>query len=212
MTATQERQCSAAPHAPPPPPPPRQLLLPNSSPIIDDSDAGGTEGDGVADGAAVADLPSTGGATIATTEDDGLLELSLAEEYAEEELVLTQAVVNALYDGIWTPLSRYFVAAAEDAAGPVTARLVTYGLGISAVSTLLGLLLGMVGYRRGVYRRPTLALGAYPRENTLYTTVMLGLAGTGVTLLAHWHLTRGKKGRTFFYSQFGVGRRSSRKG
>jgi multisubunit Na+/H+ antiporter MnhB subunit len=187
--------------------PPPELLLPASAattgtepPSSDDLDAGGA--------AAAADGASTGAATGTT--DDGFLELSLAEAYADEELVLTQAVVNALYDGIWTPLSRYFVTAAEDVAGPVTARLVTYGLGISAVSTLLGLFLGMAGYRRGIYRRPTLVLGAYPRENTLYTTVMLGLAGTGVTLLAQWHLSRGKKGRKFFYSQFG--RRSSRKG
>jgi hypothetical protein len=143
----------------------------------------------------------------ATASDDAL---SLAEEYAEEELVLTQAVINAVYDGVWTPLSRYFIAAAEDTAGPVTARLVTYGLGISAVSTALGLFLGMVGYRRGIYRRPTI-MQAYPRENTLYTTIMLGIAGTGLTLLAHWQMNRGKKkGRSYFYSQFS--RRASRKG
>jgi hypothetical protein len=143
----------------------------------------------------------------ATTSDDAL---SLAEEYAEEELVLTQAVINAVYDGVWTPLSRYFIAAAEDTAGPVTARLVTYGLGISAVSTALGLFLGMVGYRRGIYRRPTI-MQAYPRENTLYTTIMLGIAGTGLTLLAHWQMNRGKKkGRSYFYSQFSS--RASRKG
>lgn len=148
------------------------------------------------------DAPSAG----AVTSDDVL---SLAEEYADEELVLTQAVINAVYDGVWTPLSRYFIAAAEDSAGPVTARLVTYGLGISAVSTALGLFLGMTGYRRGIYRRPTI-MQAYPRENTLYTTIMLGIAGTGLTLLAHWQLNRGKKGRSYFYSQFR--RRSSRKG
>jgi hypothetical protein len=148
------------------------------------------------------DAPSAGAATSDET-------LSLAEEYADEELVLTQAVINAVYDGVWTPLSRYFIAAAEDTAGPVTARLVTYGLGISAVSTALGLFLGMVGYRRGIYRRPTI-MQAYPRENTLYTTIMLGIAGTGLTLLAHWQLNRGKKGRSYFYSQFS--RRASRKG
>ena len=153
-------------------------------------------------------VPAVDAHSMATDSTDDDHALSLAEEYAEEELVLTQAVINAVYDGFWTPLSRYWVAAAEETAGPVTARLVTYGLGISAVSTVLGLLLGMVGYRRGIYRRPTL-MQAYPRENTLYTTVMLGLAGTGVTLLAHWHMRRGEGGRTQFYSQF---RRASKKG
>lgn len=100
----------------------------------------------------------------------------LEEEYAEEERVLTEAALEAT-DAVWTPISQFFVGVAADNIVPATSTLYRYGLGISIVSTGLGLL----GYRRGFYQSPS---RYYPSSRFVWSTAILGGAIAGATYWA----------------------------